>query len=99
MVVMSDIVQYVVIRGDLMRLYKWSIGALIAQGCHACCAANHLFYLSHHTQSYLADLDRMHKVILEVFVHCPLYRTTVHLFRNTSDKSWSDLRYHLYSSR
>lgn len=65
---MSTIVQYVVVRGDLVKVQKWPLGALIAQACHASCAAMHLFYDVQHTQQYLSDLDRMHKVVLEVSV-------------------------------
>jgi peptidyl-tRNA hydrolase len=64
---MSAIVQYVVVRGDLVKLQKWPLGALVAQACHASSAAIHLFYKAEDTQQYLADLDRMHKVVLEVY--------------------------------
>lgn len=63
---MSGIVQYVVVRGDLSRTMKWPLGAVVAQACHACTAVIHLFYDDAHTQTYLADLDNMHKVVLEV---------------------------------
>ncbi|XP_005103317.1 putative peptidyl-tRNA hydrolase PTRHD1 [Aplysia californica] len=61
----SPIVQYVVIRSDLVSKLKWPTGALIAQACHACTAVTHLYYKDEATQEYLADLDRMHKIILE----------------------------------
>nr|XP_033338176.1 putative peptidyl-tRNA hydrolase PTRHD1 isoform X2 [Megalopta genalis]XP_033338177.1 putative peptidyl-tRNA hydrolase PTRHD1 isoform X2 [Megalopta genalis] len=64
---MSDtIVQYVVMRGDLLKALKWPIGAVIAQACHACTAVTHLFYNDNYTQDYLADLDNMHKIVLEI---------------------------------
>lgn len=63
---MSGIVQYVVVRGDLSKTMKWPLGAVITQACHACTAVTHLFYNDAHTQAYLADLDNMHKVVLEV---------------------------------
>lgn len=63
---MSGIVQYVIVRGDLLTKLSWPVGALVAQACHAATAAIHLFYTDEHTQAYLADLDNMHKVILEV---------------------------------
>ncbi|XP_033338175.2 putative peptidyl-tRNA hydrolase PTRHD1 isoform X1 [Megalopta genalis] len=64
---MSDtIVQYVVVRGDLLKALKWPIGAVIAQACHACTAVTHLFYNDNYTQDYLADLDNMHKIVLEI---------------------------------
>ncbi|XP_029172799.1 putative peptidyl-tRNA hydrolase PTRHD1 [Nylanderia fulva] len=59
------IVQYVVLRGDLSRKLRWPLGAVIAQACHACTAVTHLFYNDVHTQAYLADLDSMHKVVLD----------------------------------
>lgn len=62
----NPIVQYVVVRGDLITLLKWPIGAVIAQACHACTAVTHLFHEDPHMQTYLADLDNMHKVVLEV---------------------------------
>ncbi|XP_060593771.1 putative peptidyl-tRNA hydrolase PTRHD1 [Ruditapes philippinarum] len=61
----GNLVQYVVVRKDLVKALKWPTGALIAQGCHACTAVMHLFYQDANTQQYLADLDRMHKVVLE----------------------------------
>ena len=62
---MSPIVQYVVVRGDLLAKLKWPIGAVLAQACHASSAAIHLFYNDEATQLYLKDLDNMHKVVLE----------------------------------
>jgi peptidyl-tRNA hydrolase len=43
----------------------WSVGAVLAQACHACCAVTHLFHDDPHSQEYLKDLDNMHKVVLE----------------------------------
>ncbi|XP_076296917.1 putative peptidyl-tRNA hydrolase PTRHD1 [Lasioglossum baleicum] len=63
---MTDIVQYVLVRGDLLKTLKWPIGAVIAQACHACTAVTHLFYNDSHMQDYLSDIDNMHKIILEV---------------------------------
>ncbi|CAH1975636.1 unnamed protein product [Acanthoscelides obtectus] len=61
----SSIVQYVIVRSDLLKELQWPVGALIAQACHAVTAATHLFYQDEHTQTYLKDLDNMHKVVLE----------------------------------
>ena len=58
--------QYVVVRKDLVKVLKWPTGALIAQACHACTAVMHMYYQDEKTQQYLSDLDRMHKVVLEV---------------------------------
>lgn len=59
------IVQYVVVRGDLLRELNWPVGALIAQACHAVSAVTHLFHEDEHMKAYLSDLDNMHKVVLE----------------------------------
>jgi len=61
----GNLVQYVVVRKDLVKALKWPTGALIAQACHACTAVMHTFYQDDNTQHYLTDLDRMHKVVLE----------------------------------
>ena len=58
----STIVQYVILRRDLLKVYDWPIGALITQACHASSAALHLFYKHEDTQTYLNDIDNMHKV-------------------------------------
>uniref|UniRef100_A0A8D8SM13 peptidyl-tRNA hydrolase n=1 Tax=Cacopsylla melanoneura TaxID=428564 RepID=A0A8D8SM13_9HEMI len=61
-----NIVQYILVRGDLISKLEWPLGAVVAQACHASSASIHLFYEDPITQSYLQDLDNMHKVILEV---------------------------------
>ncbi|XP_072161568.1 putative peptidyl-tRNA hydrolase PTRHD1 isoform X2 [Bemisia tabaci] len=60
------LIQYVLVRGDLAKNLKWPLGAVIAQACHACVAAIHLFQQDPHTQAYLNDLNNMHKAVLEV---------------------------------
>jgi len=62
----SGLVQYIALRGDLLRVDKWPIGAMVAQACHASAAVLHQFKDDSNTQQYLADLDSMHKVVLEV---------------------------------
>lgn len=62
----GQLVQYVIVRSDLIKSCKWRVGAVIAQACHATSAVLHLFYEDSHTQAYLKDVDRMHKIILEV---------------------------------
>ena len=64
----APIVQYVVVRSDLLHALKWPTGALIAQTCHACSAALHVYRDDPNTIQYFADLDNMHKVVLEVSV-------------------------------
>ncbi|KAF2894060.1 hypothetical protein ILUMI_12110 [Ignelater luminosus] len=61
----NGIVQYVVVRSDLLRELGWPTGALIAQACHAATAVTHLFRDDEHMKLYLSDLDNMHKVVLE----------------------------------
>ncbi|KAA8582852.1 putative peptidyl-tRNA hydrolase PTRHD1 [Etheostoma spectabile] len=58
------LVQYVVVRSDLVHKLSWPLGAVITQACHAATAAVHLHYGDPDTQQYLADLDHMHKVVL-----------------------------------
>ncbi|XP_036406524.1 putative peptidyl-tRNA hydrolase PTRHD1 [Megalops cyprinoides] len=59
------LVQYVVVRSDLVHSLAWPLGAVITQACHAATAAIHLNYNDPDTQEYLAELDSMHKVVLE----------------------------------
>lgn len=61
----SQLVQYVVVRGDLLRLLSWPIGAVIAQACHASTAAQWMHRDDSNTLQYTSDLDNMHKVVLE----------------------------------
>ncbi|XP_037304674.1 putative peptidyl-tRNA hydrolase PTRHD1 isoform X2 [Pungitius pungitius] len=58
------LVQYVVVRSDLVHKLSWPLGAVITQACHAATAAIHLHYGDPDTQRYLAELDSMHKVVL-----------------------------------
>lgn len=60
--IFDPLVQYIVIRNDL----KWQKGALIAQGAHSSIAAIHLNYSDRETISYLANLDKMHKIVVGV---------------------------------
>ncbi|XP_069941321.1 putative peptidyl-tRNA hydrolase PTRHD1 isoform X2 [Cherax quadricarinatus] len=60
------LVQYVVVRTDLMTSLAWSVGAVIAQACHASTAVAHLYHEDQNMQRYLADLDNMHKVVLGI---------------------------------
>ncbi|KAG7251955.1 hypothetical protein CRUP_033258, partial [Coryphaenoides rupestris] len=61
-----QLVQYVVVRSDLLQPLGWPLGAVITQACHAATAAIHLHYDDSDTQEYLAQLDAMHKVVLQV---------------------------------
>jgi len=62
----QQIVQYIVVRSDLIKTLSWPLGALIAQACHASTAVMHEFYEHEDTKSYLRELDTMHKIVLEV---------------------------------
>ena len=66
----AKIVQYIVVRKDLVDNLGWPTGALIAQCCHACTAVIHLFYADKSTKLYLSDHESMHKVVLEVGLLC-----------------------------
>eukprot|EP00123_Amoebidium_parasiticum_P015843 comp23172_c0_seq1/m.37525 comp23172_c0_seq1/g.37525 ORF comp23172_c0_seq1/g.37525 comp23172_c0_seq1/m.37525 type:complete len:143 (-) comp23172_c0_seq1:108-536(-) len=60
------LVQYVVVRRDLLKTLNWPTGSVIAQGCHAATAA--LFQDPTHpsVREYVSHLDHMTKVVLEV---------------------------------
>lgn len=60
------LVQYVVLRRDLAD--AWPVGSVVAQGCHAAVAAVWAHRDHPDTAAYCApdNLDRMHKVTLEV---------------------------------
>lgn len=60
------IVQYIAVRSDLKTSLGWPLGAVIAQACHAATAAINESISDVHVQSYLQDIDKMHKVVLEV---------------------------------
>lgn len=64
---MSQLIQYVIIRSDLLKVLNWPIGALIAQCCHATTAVSHLHKDDFDTQEYFKDIENMHKVVLEVY--------------------------------
>ncbi|KOB77877.1 putative peptidyl-tRNA hydrolase PTRHD1 [Operophtera brumata] len=58
----NAVVQYVLLRSDLLKDLGWSIGALVAQACHASTAVLHLNKDDEITIQYLEDLDNMHKI-------------------------------------
>ncbi|GAQ89202.1 Peptidyl-tRNA hydrolase II (PTH2) family protein [Klebsormidium nitens] len=64
----SPIVQYLVIRKDLVEVEKWPLGALLAQASHAAVAAVWLNREDPATIEYCSgtNLDNMHKVVLEL---------------------------------
>ena len=62
-----SIVQYLVVRADLLTKMAWPLGAVVAQACHASPAAVHIGVKAddEETLKYLQDLDNMRKVVLE----------------------------------
>lgn len=65
------LIQYVIVRADLMKVLKWPIGAVITQACHAVAAVNEMHRNDDElTKDYLspANLDRMHKCVLAVII-------------------------------
>jgi len=64
--VACGLVQYIALRGDLLRVEKWPIGAVVAQACHASAAVLHQFRDDPNTQFYFKNLDNMRKVVVEV---------------------------------
>ncbi|XP_067935069.1 putative peptidyl-tRNA hydrolase PTRHD1 [Watersipora subatra] len=63
---MATLLQYVVVRKDLITMLKWPVGAVIAQACHACAATMVLYSDDELTKAYTTDLDNMHKCVLEI---------------------------------
>ncbi|XP_065898064.1 putative peptidyl-tRNA hydrolase PTRHD1 [Dysidea avara] len=63
--VACGLVQYIALRGDLLRVEKWPIGAIVAQACHASAAVLHQFREDPNTQLYFKNLDNMRKVVVE----------------------------------
>ena len=60
------IVQYVVLRKDIITALKWPLGAVVSQACHASTAVIAAHADDADVQRYLRDADAMHKVTLEV---------------------------------
>jgi peptidyl-tRNA hydrolase len=86
---MSAIVQYVVVRGDLVSSLQWPLGALVAQACHAATAVLHVHYGDETTQKYFADLDNMHKIVLEIKDEAALRQLAAKLTENSvAHKMW-----------
>ncbi|CAG9122629.1 unnamed protein product [Plutella xylostella] len=85
----NTVVQYVLLRSDLLKELGWSIGALVAQACHASTAVLHLHKDDDVTIQYLNDLDNMHKVVLEVPNEESLKKLSVKLQENSiAHKLW-----------
>ena len=61
----STLVQFVVVRRDLLKTMEWPVGSVIAQACHACTAVIWVHRDDGDVQSYLSDMPHMHKVVKE----------------------------------
>ncbi|KAG0007049.1 peptidyl-tRNA hydrolase domain-containing protein 1 [Modicella reniformis] len=57
---------FIVIRKDLIKTLGWTTGSVIAQACHASTAVLHKTQDLRDTREYLADINNMHKVVLEI---------------------------------
>ena len=64
----DPIVQFVVIRRDLLKTLEWPVGSVIAQACHACLAVTWENRDDADVAAYLAPekIDSMYKVTKEV---------------------------------
>lgn len=62
------LIQYIIVRSDLMKTLKWPIGAVITQACHAVAAVNEIYKNDELVKNYLSsdNIDRMHKCVLAV---------------------------------
>ena len=87
----SVLVQYVVMRSDLVKGHKWNVGGLIANGCHASISvlAEHLNDADVRAYLGLAGADeqrpqtQMHKVVLSVKDEAELLDTASLLTRHS----------------
>ena len=62
----NPLVQYILLRRDLKKMKNYNDGAIIAQACHATTAILFKTMQDELTHAYLADTDRMHKIVLSV---------------------------------
>ncbi|KAG5670903.1 hypothetical protein PVAND_001132 [Polypedilum vanderplanki] len=63
------LIQYIIVRKDLMKALKWNIGAVITQCCHAVAAINEMTRDNDElTKQYLSteNIDKMHKCVLGI---------------------------------
>ncbi|XP_004346100.1 hypothetical protein CAOG_05427 [Capsaspora owczarzaki ATCC 30864] len=85
------IVQYIAIRRDLLKTLKWTFGSVATQACHASSAAIWTFRKHPCTEEYLSDeqIDRMHKVVVEVADEAALWQLGDQLKeKNIDHKLW-----------
>ena len=67
----ETLVQYVVMRSDLIKQHRWNVGALIANGSHACISVIAAHWQDEAVQRYVTSGNKngapqMHKVVLSV---------------------------------
>lgn len=62
------LIQYIIIRSDLVKTLKWPLGAIITQACHAAVAVNEIYKDDEEVRNYLSkeNIDHMHKCTLAV---------------------------------
>ena len=81
---MTDkLIQYILIRKDLIGNKHWNIGSLIAQGCHASVAAIATTLSSKYTTEYITDHLNMTKLVLGVDDDVQLKEMSDRLTRNS----------------
>jgi len=78
------LVQYVVMRGDLIKAHKWNVGGLIANGSHACVAAIMQHLQDDEVRRYTSadSLGSMRKVVLSAKDEQELIETAEKLQNN-----------------
>ncbi|KAM9383509.1 putative peptidyl-tRNA hydrolase PTRHD1 [Phaethornis superciliosus] len=88
----ASLVQYVVLRGDLIRPPgSWPLGAVVAQGCHAALAAVHAHRQHPETRGYLELGGAMRTVVLEAPDEAALATLAETLKQNSIDHQvWTE---------
>ncbi|VDK42961.1 unnamed protein product [Anisakis simplex] len=59
-------VMYLILRSDLISLFKWPLGAVVTQGAHAATACIWAFKDDSDVVEYMKDTDHMRKITLQV---------------------------------
>lgn len=65
---MSKLVQYVIVRHDILKEMQYPMGAFVSHTCHATTACLQLFKDDPQVIEYLADLDNMTKIVIDVSI-------------------------------
>ncbi|KAF8822899.1 Peptidyl-tRna hydrolase PTH2 domain-containing protein [Cardiosporidium cionae] len=85
----DPIIQYILIRKDLLEALKWPVGAIIAQACHASVAAITANLSDNEVVAYLNRQDNMRKVVLAVNSETELRKFSAKLAeKNVQHKLW-----------